>query len=102
MRLITQLGWQVIGKGFQPYDPPLGVPIHFWEWASEQGDAFQMAAHFILKTADAGADDFRGEALTAWIRVGKETSPMRLARCLDAKRRGLIIEFLSDPPSLVR
>lgn len=102
MRLITQLGWQVIGKGFEPFEPPLGDPILLWEWASKQGDAFRMAAHFILKTADAGAEDFQGKAKTAWIKIGKETSPLRLARSLDATRRALIIAFLNDPHALVR
>lgn len=101
MREITKFGWQAIAKGFAPFGPPLGDPVRLWEWASRQGDAFQMAAHFILSVADASADDFSGRAQKAWIQIRKETSPLRLAWSLDEERRGLLIAFLEDPHSHV-
>ena len=73
----------------------------FWEWASREGSAFQLAAYFVLASAGACGKDFKEIAQDRWEEVRGEATPLRLARVLDDKRRALIIDFIRAPEEMV-
>ena len=102
MRTITPLGWSTISHGFRPFEPPIGDPVEFWGWSAKQGAAFQLAAYFILATADACEDDFAGYAKKVWRKTRRDASPLRLARALDDWRRAMVIQFLDEPSAMVQ
>ena len=93
MRILTPHGWQRLQAGFSG-EAPIGRESEFWEWATTQGSAFQLAAYLVIGMLGGDEDDFPG-----FNRIGAKAHPVRMAWSLDDIRRELISDFLLDPSS---
>lgn len=99
MRSITENGWQTIALALP--GAPVGDERELWAWASDQGDAFRLAAYFVLASLGMESADLSGDAKQVWLQVRAEATPLRLARALDQERRTMVAAFLVNRDEMV-
>lgn len=96
VRKLTPLGWQRLQDGFSG-EAPTGGEGEFWCWATEQGEAFQLAAYLIVGMLGGCESEFPG-----FNAIRADCHPVRMAWSLDDIRKALISDFLLHTNTYMR